>query len=66
MALTVRDLKMAGEHQRQFQLAADAFQLLAAGLRGGKGVPETVAEELGPSLRWATATTTKTTRSPSQ
>jgi single-strand DNA-binding protein len=24
---------------------------------------EVVAEELGPSLRWATATTTKTTRS---
>jgi hypothetical protein len=24
---------------------------------------ELVAEELGPSLRWATATTTKTTRS---
>jgi single-strand DNA-binding protein len=27
---------------------------------------EVVAEELGPSLRWATATTTRTTRSPSQ
>jgi hypothetical protein len=24
---------------------------------------EVVAEELGPSLRWATATTTRTTRS---
>ena len=29
-------------------------------------VVEVVAEELGPSLRWATATTTRTTRSPSQ
>ena len=27
---------------------------------------EVVAEELGPSLRWATATTTRATRSPSQ
>jgi single-strand DNA-binding protein len=27
---------------------------------------EVVADELGPSLRWATATTTRTTRSPSQ
>ena len=27
---------------------------------------EVVAEELGPSLRWATATTTRTTRSPEQ
>ena len=27
---------------------------------------EVVAEELGPSLRWATATTTRTMRSPSQ
>jgi single-strand DNA-binding protein len=27
---------------------------------------EVVAEELGPSLRWATATTTRTTRSQSQ
>ena len=26
---------------------------------------EVVAEELGPSLRWATATTTRATRSPS-
>jgi hypothetical protein len=26
-------------------------------------VVEVVAEELGPSLRWATATTTRTTRS---
>jgi single-strand DNA-binding protein len=26
---------------------------------------EVVADELGPSLRWATATTTRTTRSPS-
>jgi single-strand DNA-binding protein len=29
-------------------------------------VVEVVAEELGPSLRWATATTTRTTRSQSQ
>jgi single-strand DNA-binding protein len=28
-------------------------------------VVEVVADELGPSLRWATATTTRTTRSPS-
>ena len=28
-----------------------------------RSVVEVVAEELGPSLRWATATTTKTTRS---
>jgi single-strand DNA-binding protein len=27
---------------------------------------EVVADELGPSLRWATATTTRATRSPSQ
>ena len=27
---------------------------------------EVVADELGPSLRWATATTTRTTRSQSQ
>ena len=27
---------------------------------------EVLAEELGPSLRWATATTTRATRSPSQ
>jgi single-strand DNA-binding protein len=27
---------------------------------------EVVTEELGPSLRWATATTTRATRSPSQ
>jgi single-strand DNA-binding protein len=27
---------------------------------------EVIAEELGPSLRWATATTTKTTRSQGQ
>jgi single-strand DNA-binding protein len=27
---------------------------------------EVVAEELGPSLRWATATTTRTTRSQDQ
>jgi len=27
---------------------------------------EVMAEELGPSLRWVTATTTKTTQSPSQ
>jgi single-strand DNA-binding protein len=29
-----------------------------------RSVAEIVAEELGPSLRWATATTTRTTRSP--
>jgi single-strand DNA-binding protein len=31
-----------------------------------RSVVEVVADELGPSLRWATATTTRTTRSPSQ
>jgi single-strand DNA-binding protein len=31
-----------------------------------RSVVEVVAEELGPSLRWATATTTKTMRSQSQ
>jgi single-strand DNA-binding protein len=31
-----------------------------------RSVTEVVAEELGPSLRWATATTTRTTRSASQ
>ena len=31
-----------------------------------RSVVEVVAEELGPSLRWATATTTKTTRSQSE
>jgi single-strand DNA-binding protein len=29
------------------------------------GTTRSVAEELGPSLRWATATTTRATRSPS-
>jgi single-strand DNA-binding protein len=29
-----------------------------------RSVVEVVAEELGPSLRWATATTTRATRSP--
>jgi single-strand DNA-binding protein len=29
-----------------------------------RSVVEVVADELGPSLRWATATTTRTTRSP--
>jgi single-stranded DNA-binding protein len=32
----------------------------------GRSVVEVVAEELGPSLRWATATTTRTTRNPSE
>ena len=31
-----------------------------------RSVVEIVAEELGPSLRWATATTTRTTRSQDQ
>jgi single-strand DNA-binding protein len=31
-----------------------------------RSVVEVVAEELGPSLRWATATTTRTTRSQSE
>jgi single-strand DNA-binding protein len=31
-----------------------------------RSVVEVVAEELGPSLRWATATTTKATRSQSR
>jgi single-strand DNA-binding protein len=31
-----------------------------------RSVVEVLAEELGPSLRWATATTTKATRSTSQ
>jgi single-strand DNA-binding protein len=31
-----------------------------------RSVVEVVAEELGPSLRWATATTTRATRSTSQ
>jgi single-strand DNA-binding protein len=31
-----------------------------------RSVVEVVADELGPSLRWATATTTRATRSPSQ
>jgi single-strand DNA-binding protein len=29
----------------------------------GRSTVEVVADELGPSLRWATATTTRTTRS---
>jgi single-strand DNA-binding protein len=33
---------------------------------GARSVVEVVAEELGPSLRWATATTTRTTRSQRQ
>jgi hypothetical protein len=32
---------------------------------GTRSVVEVVAEELGPSLRWATATTTRTTRNAS-
>jgi single-strand DNA-binding protein len=32
----------------------------------GRQVVEVVAEELGPSLRWATATTTRATRSQAQ
>jgi single-strand DNA-binding protein len=31
-----------------------------------RSVVEVVADELGPSLRWATAATTRATRSPSQ
>jgi single-strand DNA-binding protein len=31
-----------------------------------RSIVEVVAEELGPSLRWATATTTRTTRNSSQ
>jgi single-strand DNA-binding protein len=31
-----------------------------------RSITEVVADELGPSLRWATATTTRTTRSQSQ
>jgi single-strand DNA-binding protein len=31
-----------------------------------RSVVEVVADELGPTLRWATATTTRATRSPSQ
>jgi single-strand DNA-binding protein len=31
-----------------------------------RAVVEVVAEDLGPSLRWATATTTRATRSPNQ
>jgi single-strand DNA-binding protein len=31
-----------------------------------RSVVEVVADELGPSLRWATATTTRTTSSPSR
>ena len=31
-----------------------------------RSVVEVMAEDLGPSLRWATATTTRTTRSQSQ
>jgi single-strand DNA-binding protein len=31
-----------------------------------RSIVEVVAEELGPSLRWATATTTRTTQSKSQ
>jgi hypothetical protein len=42
-----------------------------AGTRRGafgsaRSVVEVVADGLGPSLRWATATTTRATRSPSQ
>jgi single-strand DNA-binding protein len=33
---------------------------------GARSVVEVVAEELGASLRWATATTTRATRSQSQ
>ena len=33
---------------------------------GARSVVEVVAEELGPSLRWATATTTRSTHSQSQ
>jgi single-strand DNA-binding protein len=33
-------------------------------IRGSRSVVEVVAEELGPSLRWATATTSRATRTP--
>jgi single-strand DNA-binding protein len=37
-----------------------------AGDGSARSTIEVVAEELGPSLRWATATTTRATKSPSQ
>ena len=37
-----------------------------AGDGSARSVVEVVAEELGPSLRWATATTTRATRSQDQ
>jgi single-stranded DNA-binding protein len=37
-----------------------------AGDSSARSTVEVLAEELGPSLRWATATTTRTTRSQSQ
>jgi single-strand DNA-binding protein len=38
-------------------------QAWTAGDGSTRSTVEVVAEELGPSLRWATATTTRTTRS---
>jgi single-strand DNA-binding protein len=46
--------------------AEHAAESLAAEDSSARSVVEVVAEELGASLRWATATTTRATRSPSQ
>jgi single-strand DNA-binding protein len=47
---------MVGRLQQQSWTAEDG---------SARSVVEVVAEELGPSLRWATTTTTRTTRNSS-
>jgi hypothetical protein len=44
--------------------STDALELRE--IDSARSVVEVVAEELGPSRRWATATTTRATQSPSQ
>jgi hypothetical protein len=51
-----RDVVVGGLQQRTWTAEDES----------ARSTVEVVAEELGPSLRWATATTTKTTRSQSE
>jgi single-strand DNA-binding protein len=52
-------------HERGSRVVVAWFQQRAWTAEVGttRSTVEVVAEELGPSLRWATATTTRTTRS---
>ncbi len=62
----------SGDRQEDHGLVAGGQALVVAGRLqqrsrtadgSARSVVEVVAEELGPSLRWATATTTRSTRS---